>query len=56
MSYSPLDSLLFVCFSATGDNCGVIEEKIKVLEKDLLHDLKLMKHRQVIHPVLQEGS
>lgn len=31
------------------------EEKISALEKVLLRDLKLMRHRQVIHPVLQEG-
>ncbi|XP_017555316.1 MAX dimerization protein MGA a isoform X3 [Pygocentrus nattereri] len=30
-----------------------IEERIDALEKDLLRDLKMMKHRQVIHPVLQ---
>ncbi|XDV42854.1 hypothetical protein PO909_011448 [Leuciscus waleckii] len=31
-----------------------MQGKIAVLEKNLLCDLKLMKHRQVIHPVLQE--
>ncbi|XP_059374550.1 MAX gene-associated protein-like isoform X2 [Carassius carassius] len=31
-----------------------IEEKIEELEKMLLRDLKFMRHRQVIHPVLQE--
>ncbi|XP_068195672.1 MAX dimerization protein MGA a isoform X2 [Antennarius striatus] len=31
-----------------------LEEKIADFEKILLRDLKLMKHRQVIHPVLQE--
>ncbi|XP_030643772.1 MAX dimerization protein MGA a [Chanos chanos] len=31
-----------------------IEERIAALEKSLLNDLKLMRHRQVIHPVLQE--
>ncbi|KTF88186.1 hypothetical protein cypCar_00008355 [Cyprinus carpio] len=31
-----------------------IEEKIEELEKILLRDLKVMRHRQVIHPVLQE--
>ncbi|XP_048046886.1 MAX dimerization protein MGA a isoform X2 [Megalobrama amblycephala] len=31
-----------------------ILENIEVLEKTLLRDLKVMKHRQVIHPVLQE--
>ncbi|KAI4882943.1 hypothetical protein NFI96_015613, partial [Prochilodus magdalenae] len=30
-----------------------IEARIEALEKDLLRDLKIMKHRQVIHPVLQ---
>uniref|UniRef100_A0A8P4G9F9 MAX gene-associated protein n=1 Tax=Dicentrarchus labrax TaxID=13489 RepID=A0A8P4G9F9_DICLA len=30
------------------------EEKISAFEKILLRDLKLMRHRQVIHPVLQE--
>uniref|UniRef100_A0A672SB62 MAX gene-associated protein-like n=1 Tax=Sinocyclocheilus grahami TaxID=75366 RepID=A0A672SB62_SINGR len=30
------------------------EEKIEELEKILLRDLKVMRHRQVIHPVLQE--
>lgn len=32
------------------------EEKICTSEKVLLRDLKLMRHRQVIHPVLQEGK
>ncbi|XP_017157945.1 MAX dimerization protein MGA a isoform X2 [Poecilia reticulata] len=31
-----------------------LEETIAVHEENLLRDLKLMKHRQVIHPVLQE--
>ncbi|XP_043118658.1 MAX dimerization protein MGA a isoform X2 [Puntigrus tetrazona] len=31
-----------------------VEEKIEELEKTLLRDLKVMRHRQVIHPVLQE--
>lgn len=31
------------------------QENITRLEPALLHDLKRMKHRQVIHPVLQEG-
>ncbi|KAM4724421.1 MAX dimerization protein MGA a isoform 2-T2 [Anableps anableps] len=31
-----------------------LEETIGVHEETLLRDLKLMKHRQVIHPVLQE--
>ncbi|XP_014908013.1 MAX dimerization protein MGA a isoform X3 [Poecilia latipinna] len=31
-----------------------LEETIAVHEETLLRDLKLMKHRQVIHPVLQE--
>ncbi|XP_022621822.1 MAX gene-associated protein [Seriola dumerili] len=30
------------------------EQRISVCEKTLLRDLKLMKHKQVIHPVLQE--
>ncbi|XP_074471809.1 uncharacterized protein mgab isoform X2 [Sebastes fasciatus] len=30
------------------------EEKIARLEAILLHDLRVLKHRQVIHPVLQE--
>ncbi|KAI2654168.1 hypothetical protein H4Q32_010808 [Labeo rohita] len=42
----------------TEDPDGVIyeniEEKIEELEKILLRDLKVMRHRQVIHPVLQE--
>ncbi|XP_052001632.1 MAX dimerization protein MGA a [Xyrauchen texanus] len=37
-----------------GEGKGYVEEKIEMLEKALLHDLKIMKHRQVIHPVLQE--
>ncbi|XP_044023006.1 LOW QUALITY PROTEIN: MAX dimerization protein MGA a [Siniperca chuatsi] len=31
-----------------------LKEKIAAFEKILLRDLKLMRHRQVIHPVLQE--
>ncbi|XP_036006672.1 MAX dimerization protein MGA a isoform X2 [Fundulus heteroclitus] len=37
--------------SSTAEN---LEETIVVNEESLLRDLKLMKHRQVIHPVLQE--
>ncbi|XP_073783530.1 MAX dimerization protein MGA a isoform X7 [Danio rerio] len=37
-----------------GNNEEKIEKKIEGLEKVLLHDLKFMKNRQVIHPVLQE--
>ncbi|XP_015230392.1 PREDICTED: titin-like [Cyprinodon variegatus] len=33
---------------------GSLEERIAVCEETILRDLKLMKHRQVIHPVLQE--
>lgn len=33
-----------------------MEQKIAEFEKILLRDLKLMRHRQVIHPVLQEGT
>lgn len=32
------------------------EEKIARLEAILLQDLQTLKHRQVIHPVLQEGE
>lgn len=32
------------------------EDKIVRLEANLLQDLRLLKHRQVIHPVLQEGE
>lgn len=32
------------------------EETIGRLEAILLQDLRLLKHRQVIHPVLQEGE
>lgn len=33
-----------------------LAETIASFQKLLLRDLKLMKHRQVIHPVLQEGT
>lgn len=33
-----------------------LQEKIAAFEKILLRNLKLMRHRQVIHPVLQEGE
>ncbi|XP_072545481.1 MAX dimerization protein MGA a isoform X2 [Salminus brasiliensis] len=36
-----------------GEKHQSIEERIDALEKVLLRDLKMMKHRQVIHPVLQ---
>ncbi|XP_067335658.1 MAX dimerization protein MGA a isoform X2 [Channa argus] len=36
------------------DTAESLEERISAFEKILLQDLKLMKHRQVIHPVLQE--
>lgn len=32
------------------------EDKISRLEAVLLKDLKVLKHRQVIHSVLQEGE
>lgn len=32
------------------------QKNIDVLEKVLLRDLKNMKYRQVIHPVLQAGA
>ncbi|XP_056333730.1 MAX dimerization protein MGA a isoform X3 [Danio aesculapii] len=37
-----------------GNNEEDIEKKIEGLEKVLFHDLKFMKNRQVIHPVLQK--
>ncbi|KAM6912837.1 MAX dimerization protein MGA a [Xenentodon cancila] len=37
--------------SSNGEN---LEEMFAVFQKSLLRDLKLMKYRQVIHPVLQE--
>ncbi|XP_076834789.1 MAX dimerization protein MGA a isoform X2 [Brachyhypopomus gauderio] len=37
-----------------GEVTNDLEERIDALEKVLLRDLKIMKHRQVIHPVLQE--
>ncbi|XP_051502019.1 MAX gene-associated protein-like isoform X2 [Myxocyprinus asiaticus] len=40
--------------NTVGESSENIEEKIVKLEKALLHDLKIMKFRQVIHPVLQE--
>ncbi|XP_066525313.1 MAX dimerization protein MGA a [Hoplias malabaricus] len=36
-----------------GEDIQNVEEQIDALEKVLLRDLKFMKHRQVIHPVLQ---
>ncbi|XP_070776873.1 MAX dimerization protein MGA a [Enoplosus armatus] len=36
------------------ENAEGLEEKIFAFEQILLRDLKLMRHRQVIHPVLQE--
>lgn len=33
-----------------------LEETIASFQMILLRDLKLMKHKQVIHPVLQEGT
>ncbi|XP_026195007.1 MAX dimerization protein MGA a isoform X3 [Anabas testudineus] len=36
------------------DTTETVEKRISAFEKILLRDLKLMKHRQVIHPVLQE--
>ncbi|XP_052009843.1 MAX gene-associated protein-like isoform X2 [Xyrauchen texanus] len=40
--------------NTVGESSKNIEDKIVKLEKALLHDLKIMKYRQVIHPVLQE--
>lgn len=37
------------------DTAVSVEQKISSFEKILRRDLKLMRHRQVIHPVLQEG-
>ncbi|XP_041809644.1 MAX dimerization protein MGA a isoform X4 [Chelmon rostratus] len=36
------------------ETTGSLEEKISAFETNLLRDLKLMRHKQVIHPVLQE--
>ncbi|XP_045918360.1 MAX dimerization protein MGA a isoform X2 [Micropterus dolomieu] len=38
----------------SAETAECLEEKIAAFEKVLLTDLKLMRHRQVIHPVLQE--
>lgn len=46
----------FVLFYETDEDSPNIEERIDELEKVLLRDLKIMKHRQVIHPVLQAGK
>lgn len=43
------------CGWFSADTTLSLEEKISSFEKILLRDLKLMRHRQVIHPVLQEG-
>jgi hypothetical protein len=43
-----------MCLSVGGSE--TTEERIAAFEKVLLDDLKVMKHRQVIHPVLQEGN
>ncbi|XP_014846855.1 PREDICTED: uncharacterized protein LOC106920387 isoform X6 [Poecilia mexicana] len=40
--------------SSSSSSRESLEEAIEVHEETLLRDLKLMKHRQVIHPVLQE--
>ena len=44
------------CFRSPVGVTETLEERIATLEEVLLKDLKLMKHRQVIHPVLQEGK
>lgn len=54
-SLPPLPSDPFDCCWSSADPPLSLEEKISSLEKILHRDLKLMKHRQVIHPVLQEG-
>ncbi|XP_040916048.1 MAX dimerization protein MGA a isoform X3 [Toxotes jaculatrix] len=38
----------------TPENAESLEQRISACEKILLRDLKLMKHKQVIHPVLQQ--
>uniref|UniRef100_A0A671MHA9 MAX gene-associated protein-like n=1 Tax=Sinocyclocheilus anshuiensis TaxID=1608454 RepID=A0A671MHA9_9TELE len=48
-SLEDVEGRLFVSFMYEN-----VEEKIEELEKILLRDLKVMRHRQVIHPVLQE--
>uniref|UniRef100_H3CAC2 T-box domain-containing protein n=1 Tax=Tetraodon nigroviridis TaxID=99883 RepID=H3CAC2_TETNG len=40
--------------AAENDTAVSVEQKISSFEKILRRDLKLMRHRQVIHPVLQE--
>lgn len=40
----------------SADTAESVKERISAYEKILLRDLKLLKHRQVIHPVLQEGT
>lgn len=52
----PLQQNLESSLSAeTAETPETLKEKICASEKVLLRDLKLMRHRQVIHPVLQEG-
>uniref|UniRef100_A0A3B3U4K6 T-box domain-containing protein n=1 Tax=Poecilia latipinna TaxID=48699 RepID=A0A3B3U4K6_9TELE len=49
-----VEEQLFVSFTSKDSSRFFLEETIAVHEETLLRDLKLMKHRQVIHPVLQE--
>lgn len=57
-------NLMFMFMSFRKRFCGVSvevapetdEEKMARLKAVLLRDLSVLKHRQVIHPVLQEGQ
>uniref|UniRef100_A0A3Q1JX18 T-box domain-containing protein n=1 Tax=Anabas testudineus TaxID=64144 RepID=A0A3Q1JX18_ANATE len=56
-----VEEQLFISFTSkvkqklfSSDTTETVEKRISAFEKILLRDLKLMKHRQVIHPVLQE--
>ncbi|XP_069008865.1 MAX dimerization protein MGA a isoform X1 [Embiotoca jacksoni] len=51
---SPPESLQTAEAPENGNDAESLEETIAAFQAVLLRDLKLMKHRQVIHPVLQE--
>lgn len=51
--FIPCNNLLGVSVEV---NTETDEEKLARLETVLLQDLRVLKHRHVIHPVLQEGE
>uniref|UniRef100_A0A8C4PEA7 MAX gene-associated protein n=1 Tax=Dromaius novaehollandiae TaxID=8790 RepID=A0A8C4PEA7_DRONO len=49
-----VDGVLFVSFASKVNLNSDCQARIQVLEKELMEELKTLRHKQVIHPSLQE--